>query len=119
MIVTRRELPILLVNLVYISTFALVALQGRNYEFVLYTAIVMLIAALVIWRQRIVKFPPLILWGLTIWGLLHMAGGNLRVADDVLYSMQLIPIFLRYDQLVHCFGFGTATPTPVTSLRVG
>ena len=38
-----------------------------------------------------------------------MAGGNLRVADDVLYSMQLIPIFLRYDQLVHCFGFGTAT----------
>ena len=109
MLITRRELPILVVNLLYITTFALVALRGRNYEFLLYTGIVLLVAALVLWRQRTVKFTPLILWSLTIWGLLHMAGGNLRVAGDVLYGLQLIPVILRYDQLVHAFGFGTAT----------
>ena len=38
-----------------------------------------------------------------------MAGGNVRVGDDVLYGLQLIPVVLRYDQLVHAFGFGTAT----------
>jgi len=31
------------------------------------------------------------------------------VGGGVLYSVQLIPEVLRYDQLVHLFGFGTAT----------
>ena len=38
-----------------------------------------------------------------------MAGGNLQVHGDVLYALQLIPVVLRYDQLVHTFGFGTVT----------
>lgn len=109
MLVTRRELPILVVNLIYIPAFTLIAFRGRNYEFLLYAGIVLLAAALVLWRQRTVKFTPLILWGLTIWGLLHMAGGNIRVAGDVLYGFQLIPVFMRYDQFVHALGFGTAT----------
>ena len=37
-----------------------------------------------------------------------MAGGNIQAGNDVLYGLQLIPIVLRYDQLVHAFGFGTA-----------
>jgi hypothetical protein len=109
MLLTRRETPVLIVNLVYIPAFTLIALWNSNIEFVLYVAVILLVAAWVVWKQRSVRFDLPILWGLTIWGLLHMAGGNLRVGDDVLYGLQLIPVVLRYDQLVHAFGFGTAT----------
>ena len=108
MLLTRRELPVLIVNLIYVPAFTLIALRDLNLEFVLYVVVVILVGALVVWKQRKVRFDRTILWGLTIWGLLHMAGGNIQVGGDVLYSLQLIPVVLRYDQFVHAFGFGTA-----------
>ena len=98
-----------IINLIYIPVFTIIALRDLNFEFVLYIGVVIFVGALVVWKQRKVRFDLTILWGLTIWGLLHMAGGNIQVGDDVLYGLQLIPIVLRYDQLVHAFGFGTAT----------
>jgi putative membrane protein len=109
MLLTRRELPVLIVNLIYIPVFTIIALRELNFEFLLYIGVVLVVGALVVWKQRKVRFDLTILWGLTIWGLLHMAGGNIQVGDDVLYGLQLIPVVLRYDQLVHTFGFGTAT----------
>jgi len=109
MLLTRREIPVLIVNLVYVPAFTVIALRNLNFEFVLYVGVILIIAAWVVWKQRSVRFDLPILWGLTIWGLLHMAGGNIRVGDDILYGLQLIPVVLRYDQLVHAFGFGTAT----------
>jgi len=108
MLLTRRELPILFVNLLYVPTFTIIALRNLNFEFVLYVGVVILVGALVVWKQRKVQFDLTILWGLTLWGLMHMAGGNIRVGGDVLYGLQLIPVVLRYDQFVHAFGFGTA-----------
>ena len=59
------------------------------------------------------KFDLLILWGLSIWGALHMAGGSLIVNGDVLYSFVIIKLFsigdniiFKFDQLVHIIGFG-------------
>ncbi len=109
MLLTRREWPVLLVNLVYVPVFTVIALRRFNFEFVLYVGVILLVGSLVLWKQRQVCFDLTILWGLTIWGLLHLAGGNIRVHGDVLYCLQLIPVVLRYDQLVHCFGFGVAT----------
>jgi hypothetical protein len=109
MLLTRRETPVLIANLVYVPAFTVIALRNLNFEFVLYVGVILIIAAWVVWKQRSVRFDLPILWGLTIWGLLHMAGGNIRVGDDILYGLQLIPVVLRYDQLVHAFGFGTAT----------
>lgn len=108
MLLTRRELPVLIVNLIYIPVFTIIALRKLNFEFVLYVGVVILVGALVVWKQRKVQFDLPILWGLTIWGLLHMAGGNIQVGGEVLYGLQLIPVVLRYDQFVHAFGFGTA-----------
>jgi len=58
------------------------------------------------------KFDYFILWGLSIWGLLHMSGGGLIVNGDVLYNLQIIHLFdigdtyvLKFDQIVHMFGF--------------
>jgi uncharacterized membrane protein YjdF len=106
---TRHERVIAGVNLAYISAFTILALRRENYEFVMYAGVVVLIFALILAKQPVVRFDRVILWGLSLWGLAHMAGGNIGVGDGVLYSVQLIPRILRYDQLVHWFGFGTAT----------
>jgi putative membrane protein len=111
---TRREWPVLIVNLLYVPAFTVVALLHLDFEFLLYSGVVLAVLLLILWKQRRIEFDPPILWGLTVWGLLHLAGGNLRVGDGVLYGVELIPLvpaydILRYDQVVHLFGFGVAT----------
>ena len=52
-----------------------------------------------------------------LWGFLHMAGGLLTVPagwpaqeeSRVLYTLRLIPGRLKYDHVVHAYGFGTTT----------
>ncbi len=114
MLLTRRELPILIVNLIYMPIFVVIALSGRNYEFLLYVAVILIVGAMILWKQRSLRFGPTILWGLTIWGLAHMAGGNIRIGDGILYSLVLVPLVpayevLRYDHAIHAFGFGVTT----------
>jgi uncharacterized membrane protein YjdF len=111
MLLSRREIPIAVFTAIYITAFSLVAFSGRNYEFLLYTVVVILVAAWVLYKQKTAKLSVELLWALSFWGLLHMAGGNIEIDDagHVLYELQLIPAILRYDQLVHAFGFGTAT----------
>ncbi|MBI4716783.1 MAG: DUF2238 domain-containing protein [Planctomycetes bacterium] len=114
MLLTRREVPLLVANLIYVPVFTIIALRKHNYEFLMYVAVVLVIAAWILWQQRRVRFGRAILWGLTLWGLLHMAGGNIAVGDGVLYGVRLLPLserhhILRYDQVVHMFGFGVAT----------
>ena len=108
MLLTKREWPVAAVTLLYLCAFTLVALRGANYEFVLYAGVVLLVAGVVFWSQHKVRFSTPLLWGLAIWGLLHMAGGNVPVGEDVLYRLQLVRKVLRYDQLVHAFGFAVA-----------
>ena len=114
MLLTRRELPVLIVNLIYIPIFTIVSLRHLNFEFVMYVGVILVVGALIAWTQRRVRFDLPILWGLTIWGFLHLSGGNIRVGDGVLYGVELIRLapayhILRYDQAVHMFGFGVAT----------
>jgi uncharacterized membrane protein YjdF len=110
MILTRRELPVAIVNLIYISAFTLVALRRSNYEFLLYAFVVAAAAMLILWLHQTYRFTLGVLWGLTLWGVMHMAGGNIDLAGGrVLYELQLVPTYLRYDQLVHGFGFGVVT----------
>lgn len=109
MSVLRRELPIIVVNVVYIAYFTFVALGNANYEFVMYAGVVLVLFGWILYKQEAVQFDRTILWGLTGWGLMHMAGGNLKINGEILYDLQLIPKYLRYDQLVHGFGFAIAT----------
>lgn len=51
-----------------------------------------------------------LLWALAVWGLAHMAGGVIPLDDDrTLYNAILGVDLIRYDRLVHAFGFGAAT----------
>ncbi len=67
--------------------------------------------------MHVLIFSTGLLWCLSIWGLLHMAGGLLPLPEGlpfngdkaVLYSLWLIPEYLKYDQVLHAYGFGIST----------
>lgn len=103
------EKKVLGFNVAYLAAFLVLALRGGNHEFIIYAGVVLLVMVWILSQQSKVQFGPLILWGLTLWGFVHLAGGTIRVRNEVLYGLQLIPVVLRYDQLVHAFGFGVAT----------
>jgi Predicted membrane protein (DUF2238) len=106
---TPGERVVAIVNTLYIAVFGSIAAGRSNHEFLMYAGVIVALFVLILIRQPRTKFPPIILWGLTCWGFAHMAGGNLFVGDAVLYEWQALPGLLRFDQLVHFFGFGTAT----------
>ena len=114
MLLTKREWRIVVVNSINVVIFTVIALQRSNQEFILYLGVIVAILAWLVVKQRTIKFDLTILWGMTAWGLLHMCGGLLRVNGETLYALELIPLIpslniLRFDQLVHTFGFGVAT----------
>lgn len=107
--------------ILFTAGYLLAALAGvivtGNGEFVFYLVVMLfLLAAVVVVHQR-VHFSRTVLWGLSLWGALHMAGGLLPVPESwpihgeirVLYSLWLVPGYLKYDQVVHAFGFGVTT----------
>lgn len=103
-------------TIAYLLPFAAVCLRGGNREFLLYLAVMLGLMPLVAWLHARIGLHLGTLWGLSLWGLAHLAGGLLRIPDHwphddtpVLYDLWLIPGRLRYDQVVHAFGFGLAT----------
>lgn len=108
----RAEIAVILFTAAYtIGFFAYFASAG-NLEFVWYVVTLAVLAALVAWVHASARLPGPLLWALSLWGLAHMAGGGLIVGDGVLYKLVLIPIvgegertILKYDQLVHFYGF--------------
>lgn len=101
-------------SLLYLVPSAIYFVSKGNGEFIWYVAVVIVLMILVVVTLPYSRFGKGIIWGLSIWGLLHMAGGTLQVGDGVLYALQLIPIYssgsemilLKYDQALHAFGFG-------------
>ena len=93
------------------------SLASGNKEFVFYIVVMLVLIAAIGLVHRRVGFSHGLLWALTVWGLMHMAGGLVPVPANwpynppnaVLYSLWLIPNLLKYDQVVHAFGFGVTT----------
>lgn len=112
----------------YIIAATVAAVTSRNAEFAFYIVVMLILAAaigLVHWR---IGLSTALLWALAIWGGIHMAGGLVPVPESwpingdvrVLYSWWIIPArdgsglpkldgWLKYDQLVHIYGFGVTT----------
>jgi uncharacterized membrane protein YjdF len=107
--ITRTHVAILAANIAYLSIFAVLFSARANYEFLIYVGTVAFFVALIGLLHLKFNFPVGVLLGLTAWGLLHMLGGYVILDGRVMYAYQLIPGLLRFDQLVHAFGFGVAT----------
>jgi hypothetical protein len=103
-------------NITYLVFAALYFLTQKNFEFLWYLVVLFFLFFLIILTLEHTHFDHLILWGFSIWGLLHLLGGGLVIKDNVLYGLILLPLFemqnewvLKYDQVVHFYGFGVAT----------
>ena len=113
----HRLWPVAAFTLAYLGVALVAALARGNQEFLFYIVVMLLLIALVWTVHRSVQLSPGALWCLSIWGLAHMAGGLLVVPADwpvssasrVLYTLWLIPGRLKYDQVIHAYGFGVTT----------
>ncbi|MCL2743556.1 MAG: C-GCAxxG-C-C family protein [Planctomycetaceae bacterium] len=89
-------------------------LQTANHEFLIYVGIVLAVSVFIAATFRRVRYPFVCLIGLAVWAVLHLAGGGIRIGNDILYGLILFPLsadypVLRYDQVVHAWGFGVCT----------
>ncbi|MEX0924439.1 MAG: DUF2238 domain-containing protein [Candidatus Paceibacterota bacterium] len=108
---------VVLFTLAYIFGASVYFVAIGDYEFLWYVAVLVVIAGAVAGTLHRSRFDSVILWGLSIWGLLHMAGGAVPVGNGILYGLTLVPlidagnelVILKYDQVVHFFGFAVAT----------
>ncbi len=88
-----------------------------NFEFLAYIAIMGVLAGVVWWVHHRIDLPHGLIWCLSLWGALHMAGGLVPLTESwdvggkslVLYNWHIAGPYFKYDQLVHAFGFGTTT----------
>jgi hypothetical protein len=110
---TRGEYSVGLFTGGYILAFTLWFLSIGNYEFIVYVITMLGLVLLVGLSLEKAAYSGAMLWALSLWGLMHMAGGGLPINGSVLYNLHLVPVFeneemfiLKYDQLVHAYGFG-------------
>ena len=115
MLIKKSQLPIFILTLIYLFVFTFIFLSRQNYEFVLYVFVVVFFFVLVVLTNKKVVYPDFVLWGLSVWGFLHMCGGGILFSDGSrLYELILINIsesysIFKYDQFVHIVGFFIAT----------
>lgn len=115
---TRKELRhVLVFSYSYLGLAAIFIIAGGNHEFLLYLVVMAMIIAAVLGVYRRAGLSLGVLWGFSIWGVFHMAGGLVPIPDSwhsgdttgVLYSWRILPGYLKYDQLVHGYGVGLVT----------
>ena len=112
--ITKKSFWILIIfNLAYLIPFTIYYAFIRNYEFIWYIFVLVFFFVLILLTLKKSNFDLPILWGLSIWGMLHMAGGGITIKGDVLYNFVIIELFylgdnaiFKFDQLVHMWGFG-------------
>jgi len=115
MLVEKEQLPILFVILATLIFYTILFVKRKNYEFMIYVAVIIFFMILIIVASKKINFPNYVLWWLAIWAILHMSGGGLYVNGKKLYELMIIQIvaepykIFRFDQLVHIIGFFAAT----------
>lgn len=100
---------VLIFTIVYLIFFTVLALVRKNYEFLYYTFILVVLIIIVTLYHKKMHLTPHIIIGLAALGLLHVAGGNLYFNGTRLYEIYLIKSIFRYDHLVHSLGVFIAT----------
>ena len=112
-----QQWPVVAFTVIYMFGAIMASLITENLEFVFYVAVMIALIAVVVKIYLRVGLTTAALWSLSLWGLLHMAGGLVPVPTgwpldgdhQVLYSLWLVPDHLKYDQVVHAYGFGVTT----------
>ena len=109
----RKHKALSAFSIAYFLAFTAYFIASANYEFIWYIAVMLGFAWLIAGTEKFSKLPPYLLWMLSFWGLMHMAGGGIFIGDHKLYAQVLIPFYVdgdftifKFDQFVHMYGFG-------------
>lgn len=116
-LLTRNDLAVIAFSLAYIVLSVLASWRLNNDEFVLYIVVMVVLMLIVLSIHLKHRLHDVALWGLSLWGIAHMAGGLMPIPESwpilgethVLYNLWLVPDVLKYDQLIHAYGFGLTT----------
>lgn len=101
----RRLLVVVGLGYVVLTSVGVASGNGQTGYYAVLLPVLVAVVAYLDGRQ---PFSREVLWGLALWGALHLAGGLVPATDDrVLYNVWLLP-FVRFDHLVHAVGFGFA-----------
>ncbi len=112
-------------TLLYLLIASIVCLKRQNQEFLFYVCNVLVFIAVIVRVHMKCQLSKTLLWCLSIWGMVHMAGGLMAVPhgwvsahkSPVLYNVWLIREFLKFDHVVHAYGFGICTWVLWQSMR--
>ncbi|MGH2688870.1 MAG: hypothetical protein ACRDKW_08700, partial [Actinomycetota bacterium] len=116
----RRHPWILGATGLYVAGFTLAGALLRNPRAPLYGAVMVAGFPVVAAADCRVHFGPGVLAGLSVWGLLHMAGGllpGLAPGDGILYDSWIVRPVVRVDQAVHAVGYAVTTTACLAVLR--
>ncbi len=100
----RREKVVMLFTLIYILTFSYYSFLRGNIEFVFYSFLLLLLLNIGIYIHKKVQLPEFIVIGLSLFGLLHILGGNIDIKEIRLYDMEFFYGIIRYDNIIHVIG---------------
>ena len=118
----KEHIVLLGINILLVVGFGATFIVRLNYEFIIYVGVIIFFLCLIGASIRKVDYTLASLVGLTVWSGLHLAGGGIPCGEHRLYDVILIPLcdsypILRYDQVVHIWGFGAATLVMYCLLR--
>ena len=124
---SRRHAVLLAFTLLYSLVFGAWILSIPNYEFLFHVLAVLALVGVVSALHLRCGLSLGLLWMLSLWGFFHLAGGLIPLPAGwpysgdhaVFYSLWFIPNYLRYDHVIHAYGFGAATWLCWQLLRAG
>jgi uncharacterized membrane protein YjdF len=90
---------------------------ARTTRTAFYAVFVIVAASVVAALYTRCRLSTPVLWGLASWGFGHMIGGIVEIGGRAIYEHSLGWGELRFDKIVHFFGFGFATLASYELLR--
>lgn len=112
----QRIAGVVVFTLLYQSALASWAITQNNYEFLYYSAIQLGFAALLYFAHKRIHYSINLLWLLSLWGLIHLAGGLVHVPESWVEagtsrSLQDLKVIsnLSYQHIEHFYGFFLVT----------
>lgn len=125
LLVDSRLIIVAAFTLLYLLAALIYGLASGNHEFVFYVVILIPVVVAVGVLHARVRLTAPVLWGLSVWGLVHMLGGTLAIPQTfaepdtpaVLYNLRPAPYLPKFDQIVHFYGFFIATLAAWQGLR--
>lgn len=119
----KGQLPVFIIHTIALIIFTIIFLMRRNYEFMIYIGVIISLMTVILYTNEKVDYSISLLWGLTIWSIIHMSGAGIYINGIKLYDTMLIQIIgepyniFRYDHFAHIFGFAVATFLMYTILK--